>query len=90
MKGDSYKNKIIGYFKRNIAKGYTEEALKWALINQGYSRIIVEDSIEQANKELAEKAPLLKEKPQITYEIIDENDNPIIIKKSGRKRFFGV
>ena len=88
MEQDNYKRKIIDYFKRNISRGYTEEALKWALIDQGYSRIIVENAIEQANKELAKKAPILKEKPQITYEIIDENDKPVTIKKSWWKRFF--
>lgn len=89
MEQNNYKRKIIDYFKRNISRGYTEEALKWALIDQGYSRIIVENAIEQANKELAKKAPILKEKPQITYEIIDENDRPVEIKKPFWKRIFG-
>lgn len=89
MAEDVYRRKIINYFKKNIAKGYTQEALKWALISQGYSRVIVEDVIEQANKELSEKAPILKEKPVIKYEIIDEYDNPIEIKKPWWKRIFG-
>ncbi len=78
--------KLVDYFKRNLSKGYTTESLKWALINQGYSKIEVMRAIERANKELAEKAPILKEKPVIKYEIIDENDNPIIIKKSWWRR----
>jgi len=86
---ENYKRQIIDYFKKNLAKGYTSETLKWAMVNQGYSRVVVEDAIEQANKELAEKAPVLKEKPQIKYEIVDEYDNPILIKKSWWKRIFG-
>jgi len=86
---ENYKRQIIDYFKKNLAKGYTSETLKWALINQGYSRVVVETAIEQANKELAEKAPVLKEKPVIKYEIVDEYDNPIEIKKSWWKRIFG-
>ena len=86
---ENYKRQIIDYFKKNLAKGYTSETLKWALVNQGYSRVVVESAIEQANKELAEKAPVLKEKPQIKYEIVDEYDKPIIIKKSWWKRIFG-
>jgi len=84
-----YKKKLIRYIKKNLKKGYTEDALRWALINQGYLRIAVEDAIKQTNKELAQQAPVLKEKPKITYEIIDENNNPIEIKKSFWKRFFG-
>ena len=85
-----YKRKIIDYLKKNLAKGYTPDSLKWALINQGYSRAIIEMALEQANKELAEKAPILKEKPVIRYEIIDEYDNPITIKKSWWKRLWGI
>jgi len=84
-----YKRKIIDYFKKNLTKGYTSDSLKWALINQGYSRAIVEMALDQANKELSEKAPILKDKPIIKYEIIDEYDKPIIIKKSWWKRVFG-
>ncbi|MBT7855916.1 MAG: hypothetical protein HN720_03225, partial [Nitrospinaceae bacterium] len=47
-----------------------------------------ENAIEEANKELAEKAPILKEKPLIKHEIIDEFDRPIQIKKSWWKRIF--
>lgn len=81
-----YRRNLIDYLKKNLAKGYTFESLKWALVRQGYSKAIVEKAIEQAHKELAEKAPILKEKPKIKYEIIDENDNPITIKKSFWKR----
>ena len=85
-----YRRNLIDYLKKNLAKGYTFESLKWALVRQGYSRAIVEKAIEQAHKELAEKAPILKEKPKIKYEIIDENDKPITIKKSFWKRILGL
>lgn len=84
-----YKRNLVDYIKNNLKKGYTLDALKWALISQGYSRIAIEDAIRQANKELAEKAPVLKEKPVIKYEIIDEYDKPIEIKKPWWKRIFG-
>ena len=48
------------------------------------------EALEQANKELAEKAPLLKEKPKIKYEIIDEYNKPVTIKKSFFKRILGL
>ena len=74
------------YLKKNLKKGYTLESLKWALLKQGYSRTAIERAIEQIHKELAEKAPVLKEKPVISYQVIDENNNPINIKKSWWER----
>jgi hypothetical protein len=90
MAGMGYSRNLVDYFKKNLTKGYTFESLKWALIKQGYSRTMVEKAIEQAHKELAEKAPILKEKPKIKYEIIDENDNFITIKKSFWRRILGL
>ena len=85
----SNKKQIIDYIKKNLKKGYDADSLKFALINQGYSRTIVKQSFEQANKEISETKMLVKEKPVIKYEILDENNNPIKIKKSFWKKFFG-
>lgn len=63
---------LVDYFKKNLKKGYTKESLRWALINQGYSKIEVEKAIKRADQELAESAPILKTKPEIKYEIISE------------------
>ncbi len=89
MAEPNYRRKIINYFKKNLTKGYTQESLKWALIKQGYSRALVEMSIEQAHKEFADEAPILKTKPIIKHEIIDEDDQPILVKKPWWKRVFG-
>jgi hypothetical protein len=84
-----YKKNLVNYFKKNLKKGYTIDSLRLALINQGYLKILVEQASEKAIKELSEEAPILKEKPVIKYEIIDEYDNPIKIKKSKLRKFFG-
>ena len=84
-----YKRKLVNYFKKNLVKGYTPDSLKFALMSQGYSRTAVDTAYEDAIKELAAKAPILEEKPKIKYQIIDEYDKPIIIKKSWWKRIFG-
>ena len=86
---ENSKTRLKDYLKKNLKKGYTIESLKWALTKQGYSRTTIEQAIIQTNKELAEAAPVLKEKPIISYQILDENDNPIEIKKSFWKRIFG-
>ncbi len=65
---ESYIEQLVDYFKKNLAKGYTIESLKWALINQGYSRTEVERAIKLTNEELAREAPKLKEKPIIKVE----------------------
>ena len=87
MKNTEHRRNIVDYIKKNLSKGYTEESLKWALVNQGYSRTAVSKSIEQVHKELAEKAPKIKEKPKIKYEIYDRDNKLIKIKV---KRSFSI
>ena len=62
---------LVDYIKKNLKKGYTLESLRWALINQGYSKLEVEKAIKRMEKELAEEAPILKTKPEIEHEIIE-------------------
>ncbi len=88
MRESEQRAKLVEYIKKNLKKGYTLDALRWALIRQDYSKVVVDRAISEANKELAEAAPILKEKPKITYQIIDENDKPIIIKKSWFSKLF--
>ncbi|MBI2045003.1 hypothetical protein HYT23_03020 [Candidatus Pacearchaeota archaeon] len=89
MRRNEYKQKLVDYMKKNLKKGYTEDSLKFALIKQGYSRVIVEEAIKDANLSLAAEAPVLKEKPSITYEVMDENNQPVEAKKPWWKRIFG-
>jgi hypothetical protein len=49
------KRELIDYFKKNLSKNYTEESLKYALMRQGYSLVMIEQALEQANKEISEK-----------------------------------
>jgi hypothetical protein len=77
---------IAGYFKKNLKKGYTKESLKWALINQGYSRIEVDKAIRQAEEELASEAPMLKSRPEIERKVEPVSEEP---KKGFWKKLFG-
>jgi len=90
MRRNEYKLKLVEYMKKNLKKGYTEDSLKFALIKQGYSRVIVEEAIRDAHLSLASEAPVLEAKPSITYEVMDENDQPVEVKKSWFKRLFGL
>lgn len=83
MRRADYRNQLVDYFKKNINKGYTIDSLKFALLNQGYSKVSVEQAIMQMNKELAEQAPpIVKEKPKITYELYDEKNRKVKLNKS--------
>ena len=90
MNKSNYQRQIVDYFKKNLAKGYTMESLRWALINQGYSKVVVEKAIEETTRELATQAPILKEKPEIKYQLIDEDNKPVNIKKPWWKKIFGI
>ena len=64
-------DELVEYIKKNLKKGYTRESMKWALINQGYSRMEVDKALEKAEREMAQTAPILKVKPEIKYEVIE-------------------
>jgi len=86
MPRDSKRN-LVEYVKKNLKKGYTLDSLKWALIKQGYSRSMVEEALIIANKELSDEAPVLRDKPEIRHEVVD--DVQVEPKKSFWKRLFG-
>ena len=79
MQLTNYIQQLADYILKNLSKGYTVDSLRFSLINQGYSKISIDKAVEVANKRLAEKAPLMKERPQITYKILDEENKPIPI-----------
>ena len=79
---EGYKKNIVEHLKKAITKGYKVNSLKWALINQGYSEVIVDKALKQAEKELVEEESkkekeIQKEKPKITYQLYDERNRPI-------------
>ena len=69
----NYIRQLADYIRKNLAKGYTPDSLRFSLLDQGYSEISIERAMEIANKEIAKTAPMMKEKPQITYKIVDED-----------------
>ncbi len=77
---------LVNYINKNLKKGYTKESLRWALIDQGYSRMEVDNAMKRVDRDLADKAPILKTKPEIEYKIVPLKEEP---KKSFWKRLFG-
>ena len=84
---------IIDYIKKNLKKGYTKDSLRWALINQGYSKMEIEKAFRKLDQDLRQQAPKLESKPEIKYEILEPKE---FAQKSysGRrpwwKRIFGI
>jgi hypothetical protein len=79
------KIKVIEYLKKNIKKGYPIETLRIALINQNYSRALIDEAIKEVVNQMAKEVPVIKDKPVIEHEIIIEDNNKRVIKQ---KRFF--
>jgi len=67
-------SELRDYIKKNLKKGYTPESLKYALLNQDYSRLEIDKALNQVNSDLASKAPILKTKPKIKYEIVEPKE----------------
>ena len=82
-KSKDYLQQIANYIKKNLAKGYTLDSLRFSLQSQGYSRLSIENAIKLANEQLAESAPQMKEKPQITYKVITPDSTYTYEKKKG-------
>jgi hypothetical protein len=70
----SQNQELADHIKKNLAKGYTPDAVKYSLINQGYSRTTVEKALDMAQKQLAVSVPKIEEKPKITYEVVDSEE----------------
>lgn len=81
----NYMNEIAEYIKKNLKKGYTKDSLKWALVNQGYSKMEVEKALKKVDLDLAQEAPILKTQPIITYEAV-----PAVEEKPFWKRWLGL
>ena len=69
---EHYIQQLADYIKKNLAKGYTLDSLRFALESQDYSRSAIEKAIQLANEQLAKEAPPMKEKPIIKYELVGE------------------
>jgi len=67
-----YLQQLADHIKKNLAKGYTLESLKFALLDQGYTRSVVERAFQNVHKELSARAPNVVEAPVVKTEIIQE------------------
>ena len=90
MKKGDYLGELSDYIKKNLRKGYTKESLKWALVSQGHSKLEVEKAKKKVEADLSKEAPVLKTKPEITYDVVEPKNAILEEKKSFWKRIFGL
>jgi hypothetical protein len=86
MVQSTYREKLIEYLKKNLKKGYPVETLRIALINQGYSRQIIDEALKVSLNQMAKEAPVINEKPQIEHEVIVEQEALVPAKKSAWRK----
>ncbi len=55
-KDANYVKNLVDYAKKNIQKGYTADSLRWALVNQGHSRIEVDKALTMAQSEVTKQS----------------------------------
>jgi hypothetical protein len=77
---------LTEYLKKNLKKGYPVETLRIALINQGYSRQIIDEALKEVLNKMAAEAPVIHEKPEIEHEVIVEDQVAAPVKKSFWKK----
>ena len=91
-----YQNKdliqeLVAYIKKNLRKGYTKDSLRWALINQGYSKIEVDRALKKAEEDFVNTAQEMKVKQSTEYANSTQNNvsnNPA--PKKGWRKWFGL
>lgn len=88
-KGD-YIRELSDYIKKNLKKGYTAESLKWALVSQGHSKLEVEKAVKKAEEDMSKEAPVLKTKPEISYDVFGPKDTSVEEKIPFWKRMLGM
>lgn len=70
-KDANYTKNLVEYAKKNIQKGYTADSLRWALVNQGHSRIEVDKALAAAQSEVSKQTQqtsvqqVKQEQPQV-------------------------
>ena len=80
-----YIKQLVEYFKKNLSKGYTADSLKWALIQQGYSKMEVEKAFDIVGNELSIKEDLPENETEVKQE-----KQIIIEKKPFWKKILGL
>lgn len=81
---------LVDYVRKNLAKGYSMESLKWALIKQGNSRLEIEKAIKKVEEELADASA--KAKARASMESINQPAEVVPVQEESKslwRKLFG-
>ncbi len=78
---------LVNYIKTNLEKDYKIDQLRWALVKQGHSRVLIEQAIQRVEEEIALKKP--KQNIPISQPKIEVLEEPQQEKKGFFKKLFG-
>lgn len=91
-KDANYIQNLIDYTKRNLKKGYSQDSLRWALINQGHSRLEVDKALSAAQAEVS-KESMVSQRPASQQSQAPQSMPSVSVepepKQSFWKRLFG-
>jgi predicted DNA-binding protein with PD1-like motif len=79
--------KIVEYVEKNLKKGYSLEELKWALINQKYSKIEINKALEIISARTNKAKQEERQKEILAATVVEENQFDEI-EKGFMKKFF--
>lgn len=85
--GESVK-KIVEYLEKNLEKGYKIEGLKWALINQKYSKSDIDKAVDIISARTAKVGKEQKEK-EVQQAVSVEVIKPLDVDKTFFKKLIG-
>jgi len=83
MPEKDHKKQLVDYIKSNLKKGYKKESLKWALVEQGHSKLEIQRAFEKAEEEISQERPVFRNIQEPKMEIIDPS-----ISNEKKKGFF--
>lgn len=89
---EPYGKKIEEYLTKNLAKGYNINALKWALIEQGYSKVAVEKAIRNVKEKMSKNEEKIVKPNTISVDVVpveSEQKAEIVNSEPENKGFFG-
>ena len=86
----NYSKNLVEYARKNIQKGYSIDSLRWALINQGHSRIEVDKALSTAQSEISRES-VKSSQSQNQSQNSQQSNMQINVEpeKSWWQRFFG-
>lgn len=77
---------LVDYMRKNLAKGYKINELRWTLVSQGYSKIEIDKALNIINQEQGEEDKRKADIEAATKKMMEESKPELV--KEEKKGFF--